>query len=397
MGSKIVALTAIIVSGAFFYYCIDTKKEKILSSCGVLQSSEEKSIEQKEQQEVLPVVQNENINETTPSTEKEEIVSETVETKETEKSDPAFGVMLGEKVNIVGMFSPEAKEKALIRFIDKYCADRECINDIRFSDDIKTVGWQRDMVSLIQMFEEEHIEKGSLYINSNVLHIEGEIATVAQKKRLESLITKLKESGLFVEDETIDMITKVPVTTNVSAHNKEANETVDEEDNIQNTPKEQSSESIKQKTDSTLQEHDISEMKVETSENKISDQETSSENVTNVVESSSLNTEGLLSEKVSVLLSKNPIAFDVHAKNLTEKSKETLSKIAAWVKEKPGVSVEIIGYENSGDPILDMVISQKKADIVANYLYAKGLRKLKSKGLGAKNSKMQIEIKIQKQ
>jgi outer membrane protein OmpA-like peptidoglycan-associated protein len=297
------------------------------------------------------------------------------------------------------MFSPEAKEKALIHFIETYCADRECINDIRFSNDIKTVVWQQNMVSLIQMFEEENIEKGSLYINSNVLHIEGEIATISQKKHLESLIAKLKENGLFVEDETIDMITKVPVTENDSVSKAEVNETIDQkEKNIPNSSEiEEKSENTKTKTDSVSLENNMDEMKVEISENKISKQEEVVESVTSIPKQTSTDTKGSLSEKISALLIESPITFDAQVKNLTIKSKETLSKITELIKEKPSVSVEIIGYENSGDPILDMVISQKKADIVANYLYTKGLRKLKSKGLGAKNSKMQIEIKIKQQ
>jgi outer membrane protein OmpA-like peptidoglycan-associated protein len=400
MGSKIVALTAIIVSGAFFYYCIDTKKEKIFSSCNVVHPAEEKNMEDNAQKVVLPVVENKSTNETVPPVPvEEEKIAETVETKETEKSDPAFGVMFGEKVNIVGMFSPEAKEKALIHFIETYCADRECINDIRFSNDIKTVEWQQNMVSLIQMFEEENIEKGSLYINSNVLHIEGEIATISQKKHLESLIAKLKENGLFVEDETIDMITKVPVTENDSVSKAEVNETIDQkEKNIPNSSEiEEKSENTKTKTDSVSLENNMDEMKVEISENKISKQEEVVESVTSIPKQTSTDTKGSLSEKISALLIESPITFDAQVKNLTIKSKETLSKITELIKEKPSVSVEIIGYENSGDPILDMVISQKKADIVANYLYTKGLRKLKSKGLGAKNSKMQIEIKIKQQ
>jgi len=41
-----------------------------------------------------------------------------------------------------------------------------------------------------------------------------------------------------------------------------------------------------------------------------------------------------------------------------------------------------------------MVVSQKKADMVKNYLFSKGVRKVISKGLGSQNSNNDIEIKI---
>ncbi len=387
MGSKVIALFTIVASGAFFYYCIDVKKEKIAALCNKSDTIETKAQplaarEESEKSLELPRIvssekSEENLSEIEPSV------------KEIEKSDPAFGVAFGNKINIVGMFAPDAKDKVLIQFIDELCSTQECINDIRFSKDIKSVAWYPSMVSLIQMFYEEQIAKGSLYINSNVLHIEGEIETEDQKKHLEKLIDTLKKDGLFVEDETISMITKVP-ETEVAAVPSETTEEV----SVQEKSSEESSTETKmRKNQNGIDSNNTLE---KSEEKKI--QEVSIHKEIAIVEETTEENDVSKEDTIDTILREKPIYFDAKVKHLDEESRKTLDLIAEKLKKYPDAKIEILGYDNSGDSaILQIVVSQKKADIVRNYLFKKGLRNLISKGLGAGKKEIQIQINIIKE
>ena len=94
----------------------------------------------------------------------------------------------------------------------------------------------------------------------------------------------------------------------------------------------------------------------------------------------------------------DPIKFDSKVKVVDEESRKTLDKIAGILKNSDAKKIEVLGYANEGDnTILNMVVSQKKADIVKNYLYQKGLRNLISKGMGAQKKSIEIEINVKKQ
>jgi len=372
MGSKTIAALGLVTSAAFIYYCVDTKKMEIAKACNVFDKPAIAAVK-KEEPTLTKVTQ--------------EVEEPVLPSEKVEKSDPAFGVMFGEHINIVGMFATEAKEKPLLKFIRNYCEDKECINDIRFSDDIKTVKWQEDMIALMQMFDEEHIEKSSLYINSNVLHIEGEIRTVEQKKRLEELIAKLKNDGLFVEDETINMMTKVAeelTTPDIDEQILEAKKEVLKEENSSSqaqkeleTPKEEVVEkAVVPKVEKTEASAPVVEVKMQESEKK--------------------KEVGMPEPKQdTTTMNKSAIRFDDKVKEILPESKKILDKLAEQLKQTTYQKVEILGYAHSSEgAIFDMVVSQKKADMVKNYLFSKGVRYIVSKGLGSQKNNIDIEIKI---
>ncbi len=398
MGSKIIGLIGVLASTAFVYYCIDLKKQEIADACHIFDKKTETETAPPEEETlpikepvaaVIPEQQESEKDKTEPVAEEMPVV------KKAEKSDPAFGVMFGDQINIVGMFAPEAKKKVLIHFIDDLCTDRTCNNDIRFSDDIKEVSWQKDMVALMKMFNEEHIEKGSLYINSNVLHIEGEIESEEQKKQLEKLISQLKSDGVFVEDETINMMTKVegitPETDSAKSSTKDVEKNISESQAVEKEEKVVQHATVTQpKAAETTQMNEHKEKNVAS---------TSLSPETKPVETPANTTQASLShETVDEILKNDPIKFDSKVKVVNEESRKTLDKIAGILKNSDAKKIEVLGYANEGDnAILNMVVSQKKADIVKNYLYQKGLRNLISKGMGAQKKSIEIEINVKKQ
>ncbi|RUM68170.1 MAG: hypothetical protein DSZ05_01490 [Sulfurospirillum sp.] len=374
MGSKIIGLIAVLASGAFIYYCIDLKKDEIADAFHVSQTKETVT-------KAADINSSEVVVEESPSGLKEEkpiakhIAENSTKTlpvvqdveQKVEKSDPAFGVMFGDQINIVGMFAPPAKNKSLIRYIDQLCENKSCMNDIRFNEDIKEVSWQKNLVLLMKMFEREHIKKGSIYINSNVLHIEGEIESKRQKKELENLIAKLKKDGVFVEDETISMMTKVDTAAPEESAQKPATQT------------QIASKKIQKATDH---------------KEVVGEREKSSEKPL-VQQTKVTTTDDTFSNNLEDILKNHPLSFDNSVKNLSIESRKTLDKLVAVLKQNGPKKIEILGYSGTGENgVFGMVVSQKKADIVKNYLYKHGLRNIVSKGMGAQKTGAEIEIHI---
>ncbi len=397
MGSKMIAAIGLLASGAFIYFCVDTKKMEIAKACNVLtpepvaaavkmKDHEDKNLTPKSAPLLQKVATESEVN----TTEKDVETVQKVE--QGEKSDPAFGIMFGPKINVVGMFAEEAKGKSLIDFINTYCENRECIRDIRFSNDIKTVHWHDDMVRLIQMFDEEHIQGGSLYINSNVLHIEGEITDQTQRKELDALIGRLKQEGLFIEDETVNMMTKVE--EELPGMEEEADE---KSSNVSQTQ--------------TI-DHEEAAIKTSVPAKKIVEEstktapQTTSEKIVAKKEQNVTKNEGIQTEVQTQQEQKNSsevmpdmftITFDAAKKDLSEESKAKLDKLAQRLKHTGYQKVEIYGYEKSSEgAIYDMVVSQKKADLVKKYLFEKGVRHMFSKGLGGQKEHIDAEIKVTK-
>ncbi len=155
MDSKTITLLGVVVSGLFLYSCIDAKKDQIAQELGLMdtQSTDIK----------VAIIEDTGIDiKTMPEKPVE------VKTAITERSDPAFGIMFDGEIKVVGMFVSEAKKGALVNFINELCAQSECINDIRFSDDIKVISWEKDIIRLIQLMQEKNIQNASLFINSNI-------------------------------------------------------------------------------------------------------------------------------------------------------------------------------------------------------------------------------------
>ncbi len=363
MGSKAIALTGLAVSAALIYFCIDLKKDRIAVACHI---GQETSVETgKQRSESEPVAAAAEVPAEVPEEEAKAVY---------EKSDPAFGIAMGDAVNIVGMFSPDEKHDKLIAYIDGFCKVHNCMNDIRFSEDIKSVTWDDTMIDVIDFFQEEHIAGASIYINSNVAHIEGEIDTPAKKRKLESLIAKLSASGLRVENDTADMaaVKSEPVTV------AQVEEEVQEEAHV---VEEKPVQEVSQKIAEEPQVKQVKSAETSVAPEPVITKESR-------VTASSSDPQ----QQIETLLQSGKIAFADRGNRLTQESRKLLDEIAEIAGGKP-VVVNVYVHEGN-DQMVNMIIAQKRADIIASYLRRKGVHVTASKGAAASETEERIEINV---
>ena len=79
------------------------------------------------------------------------------------------------------------------------------------------------------------------------------------------------------------------------------------------------------------------------------------------------------------------IQFKSGQSDLLPESKRELDKLVKLLKENPGMEVDVIGHtDSSGDANSNRILSEKRADAVAEYLAEKGISKkrIKPKGYG---------------
>ena len=82
------------------------------------------------------------------------------------------------------------------------------------------------------------------------------------------------------------------------------------------------------------------------------------------------------------------IYFNTNSNEITNEAVEILGQIVKVISEHPVSEITILGYtDSSGNPQNNMKLSKLRADIVKNYLVAKGIsqEKIKALGLGPKN------------
>ena len=82
------------------------------------------------------------------------------------------------------------------------------------------------------------------------------------------------------------------------------------------------------------------------------------------------------------------VYFDTNKYNINEKSKQTLDKLAAILKEYPDTNVLVAGHtDNVGKDEYNLGLSQRRAQAVTNYFKSKGLagNRFTTKWYGEKN------------
>ncbi len=335
MSSNTVKLLGLVISVTIIYICVDLKKDEIAAKLGILKNStiKEKTVDDK------PILQN-NI-----QSQKEQ--DKNVQTPvNTEKSDAAFGIILGDHTTIVAMFSPSMKKSSLIKYIDTFCQNSSCDNDIRYSDDIKEISWQKDMIELIQLLKESSSNKGSIFVNSNTIKIEANSNNTEFPKRINQLEDKFTEDGLVL----------------LNPHKK--NEAKKAEKSVK-VP--------------------LASAKLEKNEDK--------KQLSNLEEQNS-DTKNGLENQINDLLGKEGILFTKRSNDIKEESKSVLEKVVKLLDKKQDSNIEVISYAKiSDDGMLNKIISQKRADIIKKYLQKNGIKVKKSMGMGDKKD-TQINIKI---
>ena len=82
----------------------------------------------------------------------------------------------------------------------------------------------------------------------------------------------------------------------------------------------------------------------------------------------------------------NNLFFDLNKYEIKENSTTELDKVIRFLNENPAIRVEISGHtDNAGTPAYNLLLSQKRAQSVANYLVAHGVSaaRIVQKGYGA--------------
>jgi outer membrane protein OmpA-like peptidoglycan-associated protein len=394
MGSKTVVLAGVAVSAALIYFCIDFKKDRISVACN-LNKHQQKPVNQ---EPPVAVASSEEVS-SKPAQE---------ETVVFQKSDPAFGISMGDVFNIVGMFAPDAKEGRLISYVNELCAEKECINDIRYSDDIKSVSWDDTMIELINFFREEHMDDAWLYVNSNVVHIEGKIPSPEAKKRLDALITKLTSEGLRVENDTKSIVEE-PTSEKIVEHIEEKIEkvqTIVEEkkskksetlESLHVEEKEQVQKSVEpvqssaQKTEAKRIAKPVEKVVPEVEKPQVVEAKPVTQAAPVAVETKVPDTAASSSE----LPLQEDIKFDDRMNGVAPQSQKRLDEIAASLQN--GAPVRVIVYAHaSDDSLVNTIIAQKRAEIIKNYLRKKGVKVVGADGRGVLSGEEHIEFKIVK-
>jgi outer membrane protein OmpA-like peptidoglycan-associated protein len=399
MGSKTIALAGVAVSAALIYFCIDLKKDHISIACNLNKEHTKATAEETPVAIAKATETDISAASATGEPAKEETVI-------FEKSDPAFGIAMGDVFNIVGMFAPDEKDGRLMTYIDQLCDQKECINDIRYSEDIKSVSWDDTMIDMINFFREEHVKGASLYINSNIVHIEGEIDSLQAKSRLDTLVKKLTAEGLRVENGTKSTVNE-PSSEKIVKDIEEKIEkvqTIVEEKEKAKAPSVAVVEAEEKKIEqpqtppTTLQKvkEEQSQKPVEPIEKEIVE---SVEKVApkREVEPSAPVVEAASEDTVSSIdqLLQQEIQFDDRMNQVAPQSRKTLDKIAQQLKN--GSSVRIAVYAHaSDDAMVNTIIAQKRADIIKNYLRQRGVKVAGSTGKGVQAGEEHIEIEIVK-
>ena len=94
------------------------------------------------------------------------------------------------------------------------------------------------------------------------------------------------------------------------------------------------------------------------------------------------------------------IYFDSGSAKLRPESMPALERLYDFMKNNPGVKIEISGHtDNVGGPDYNMKLSKKRAEAVAEYLFGRGVKnnRISSKGYGYSNSAVDNDNEINRQ
>ncbi len=377
MGSKTIALTGLAVSAALVYFCIDFKKDEIALACNVkekIANLTEKKPETIPANEIVEVDQ-------AAAKPAERTAAAAAAHAMTEKSEPAFGISLGDTVNVVSMFAPDEKRGALINYIEDLCQQSECLNDLRYSEDIKSSDWDQEMIALIQFFREEHIPKASIYVNSNLLHIEGELKTAAQQAHLREIEARLRQKGLQIADET--------KRSAAAAEEIEAVQEPEKTVSTQTAPKPETTVKAPQaKEPAVVKTPAVTEHTPPKATHKAQTAQTAAKATPQrTVPQSSAGESG---EALTV-------TFENNSNRISAEGRQLLDRRAEQLGGDRDKGLEIDVYAQVGeDPMVNIIVAQKRADLIKRYMRKKGFTRITARGHAVTDNHEYTTIKIKR-
>ncbi len=187
MGSKTIIFFGVLLSALYLYFCIS----KYAVSAPIVATNVVKEVVPTEE-----VVVTSTVVEDTNKSEEDVVVQNANE----RISTPAFGFMAGKKNQIVALMSDNDESGELSKEINTLCEKSECSKDMRYETDIQDAAWQNATVKIIGLLTDGSIENGSLFIESNVLKIEGKIKDQEAQNRLDDILNSVKSDTFKVEN-----------------------------------------------------------------------------------------------------------------------------------------------------------------------------------------------------
>jgi len=343
MGSKAIMFLGTVISVLFLYLCVNGQdiNRKQTVSIDADQALEKIETEQLEKEIVVTEVK-----------EQPEVISGRI-------SIATFGFMISDKNQVIALMSDNDQNGILFQRIERLCKKEKCIKDMRYGDDIIDAPWQEEAVKIIDLFVSKEIKNGSLFIENNILKIEGSIENPKTKKALDDILTSIKSDKFKIENYSklvqIDSNEEIQKATEQIIKNKpEISTTVPVPDPVMVT---------------TL---DVVEKKIH------------------------------VQQEIDELLLSKPISFKNSSSTLSNNDRKTLDEIIEIINSSSDVNIEISSYgKTGGDEIYNKVISQTRADAVMYYIKKTDVTINSIRSIGkigenpsGSNPKNQIFIKI---
>lgn len=396
MGSKSIFVVGALASGAFLYYSIyKSDMPSTINKSNIEQSQISKA---KIEPELKVVEKETKVVKIEPEiAKKEELISKEVIEEVVEEevigriSIPAFGFMSSKNKNqIVALMSDNEKDGELAKYIKWLCAKKECAKDIRFENNIMDSSWQKGAVKIIELFEDDRISGGSLFIESNTLKIEGRVNSQEAKNRLDAILKSLKSANLKIQSYTkLADFKKEQIKSEKVEPKKEPKVEASKAPKVipeieapkvaKITPVEKPivKEVVKPVVKSTPKPEVVPEPFMETTLDVAVQKSVASEYS---IEDAQMQLESILKAEA--------ITFDGKGNLISENSKKTLQEIIKLINTLNNQKIKVSGFTDfSSDKVYNKVLSQKKADTVTRYLKNSGLKSKHVKSIGYGDAK----------
>ena len=220
MGSKMIMFFGVLASLLYLYFCLNTKGDifpkanEVAITQEELQESEDSSAKE-EKEEKSTDASNTDKTPLTPPIQPVQTMPVASETSLTpsqvgvsDKTPAAFGFMTGSKNQVVGLMSLSDKDGKLAKKVESLCGENNCNKDMRFEKDILEASWQDETVQIVELLTNGGIENGSLFIEDNVLKLEGTVKDKKTESVLASILKSAENKAFKIETHTNVSITK---------------------------------------------------------------------------------------------------------------------------------------------------------------------------------------------
>ena len=401
MGSKGIFVVGTLVSGAFLYYSIyKTSMPSTISKNNIEQSQISKTkIDAK-----LEVLEKETkVVKVEPEVTKKEAISEEVVIEEVIEriSIPAFGFMSSKNKNqIVALMSDNEKDGELSKYLKWLCAKKECSKDIRFENNIMDSSWQKGAVKIIELFEDESISGGSLFIESDTLKLEGKVNSKEAQNRLDLILESLKNTNLkiqsyikladFAEQQFKPQKIETPKVVEV-APTEAPKITKVTKPIVKEVVK--PAEVVKPVVRPAPKPEIVPEPFMETTLDVPVQKAVVLDESVYLIEDAQIQLDNILKTEA--------ITFEGSTNLISENSKKTLQKLIKLINTLNSQEIKVSGFTDfSSDKVYNKVLSQKRADTITRYLKNRGLKSKHIKSIGYGDAKpsngdnVAIEIEI---